>query len=51
MLTFIICFALGLVFAITGLMNYNKLVEEDNLGTFWTTLIIAGLMFIAGMQF
>lgn len=51
MLTFTICFALGIVFAITGLMNYNKLEEENNLGTFWTTIVIAGLMFIAGVQF
>lgn len=51
MLTFVICFALGLIFAITGIANYNKLAEEGNLSTFWTTIIVAGLMFIAGMQF
>lgn len=51
MLTFIICFGLGIVFAITGLVNYNKLVEQGNVGTFWTIIVIAGLMFIAGMQF
>lgn len=51
MLTFIICFGLGIVFAITGLVNYNRLMEDDNVGTFWTTMFIAGLMFIAGMQF
>lgn len=51
MLTFIICFALGIIFAITGIINYNELAEENNLGTFWTTMFIAGLLFIAGMQF